>query len=68
MDIQDETQGRTEVTDKIVIRNIEPKVIAQGWQCPKCQRIHSPSVNMCNYCAVGGASVTYGNNTTLEVS
>lgn len=24
--------------------------IAQGWECPKCGRIYSPSMVMCSYC------------------
>ncbi len=24
--------------------------VQQGWQCPVCKRIYSPSVDMCKYC------------------
>lgn len=35
-----------------------PSPVAQGWQCPKCQRIHSPTVLMCDYCTMGGGVVS----------
>ena len=28
----------------------------QGWQCPVCRRVYSPSTTMCYYC--GGQSVS----------
>lgn len=64
MDLQDEQRGQGRVvtttgTGKIVIGNIEPQAIPQGWQCPKCQRIHAPSKYICDFCAVGGGAVTY---------
>jgi hypothetical protein len=24
--------------------------IQQGWECPKCKRVYSPTTSMCNYC------------------
>lgn len=33
--------------------------IAQGWECPKCGRVYSPSMVMCSYC-VPKATVTTG--------
>ena len=28
----------------------ENPFIKQGWECPKCGRIYSPSTSMCKYC------------------
>lgn len=25
-----------------------PKVISQGWECPRCRKIHAPSITGCN--------------------
>lgn len=75
-------QGRTYVTDKIVI-SPEPVApppdtplewktirvggitIAQGWQCPACGVIHSPSTEKCD-CQKRNM-VTSGNTTTGTV-
>lgn len=34
----------------------------QGWICPKCGRVYSPSTSMCWYC--GGNTTTVINTTT----
>ena len=31
---------------------------AQGWQCPICGRVYSPSTPMCFYCQKGTPNVT----------
>lgn len=28
----------------------EPNLIQQGWQCPVCKRVYSPTTSMCWYC------------------
>jgi uncharacterized OB-fold protein len=47
---------------------IQTKFIPQGWECPKCNRVYSPTTIMCSYCpqhtqglAIAGSStsVTY---------
>lgn len=67
MDLQEERQGQAVTTDRITIGRIEPQAIPQGWQCPKCQRIHSPSKYICDYCAVGGGVVTETRGISPEV-
>ena len=32
--------------------------IPQGWECPKCKRIYSPTTQMCSYCPQNVTSVT----------
>lgn len=41
----------------------DPMVISapQGWQCPICKRVYSPTTPMCYYC--GGESVTTSSST-----
>ena len=34
----------------------------QGWQCPICKRVYSPTTPMCLYC--GGESKTHTTTTT----
>ena len=34
----------------------EDQLIQQGWQCPICKRVYSPSMTMCSFCG-GGYSV-----------
>lgn len=34
-------------------------LVQQGWQCPICKRVYSPSTMMCYYC--GGNTVTSTN-------
>ena len=33
--------------------------IQQGWQCPICKRVYSPTTMMCMYCGEEGATKTY---------
>lgn len=35
-------------------------IVPQGWQCPICKRVYSPSMPMCNYC--GELKFTYSTN------
>ena len=35
--------------------------VQQGWQCPICKRVYSPTIPMCFYCGSGG-------NTTMEIT
>jgi len=28
----------------------ETTFIPQGWECPKCKRVYSPTTNMCSHC------------------
>lgn len=41
-----------------------PDIPPQGWECPKCGRVYSPTVPMCLYCGgeqtVTATSVTGG--------
>ena len=36
-------------------------IVQQGWQCPVCKRVYSPSTLMCLYC--GGDFKTTSTNT-----
>ena len=36
----------------------------QGWQCPVCRRVYSPSTPCCFYC---GAESTVTTSTTLDI-
>lgn len=38
----------------------------QGWECPKCGRVYSPSTSMCMYC--GNESVSVNTNALLDFS
>jgi methionyl-tRNA synthetase len=33
-------------------------IIQQGWECPKCKRVYSPTTPMCMYCPQSIASGT----------
>ena len=41
--------------------------IAQGWECPKCKRIYSPTTTMCIACPSLTGSATFGTSNTLSV-
>ena len=41
--------------------------IAQGWECPKCKRIYSPTTTMCIACPSLTGSTTFGTSSTLSV-
>lgn len=34
----------------------------QGWQCPVCRRVYSPTTSMCYYCGQGETIMTTGLN------
>ena len=38
----------------------------QGWQCPICKRVYSPTTPMCYYC--GNGVVTTSTSTNIEVN
>lgn len=37
----------------------------QGWVCPKCGRVYSPTTSMCFFCS-GNNTVTVGTNTPIN--
>lgn len=39
------------------------KSVKQGWECPKCERVYSPSMTMCSYC--GNDKVTTGTDVKI---
>ena len=41
--------------------NFEQFGHSQGWQCPICKRVYSPTTSMCFYC--GNMEVTYSTTT-----
>ena len=32
--------------------------VPQGWECPKCKRVYSPTTSMCSHCPQNTTSVT----------
>ena len=40
--------------DSIPVPDTIPKVIAQGWECPKCGRVMAPFKECCVYCGNNG--------------
>lgn len=38
---------------------------AQGWECPKCKRVYSPTTMMCFYCPEKTTTSTTTNLTTI---
>lgn len=34
--------------------------VQQGWQCPCCKRVYSPTTSMCMYCGNGESYVSTG--------
>lgn len=43
----------------------EFQCVPQGWQCPICKRVYSPSTPMCMFC--GGTSVVESSNATGRI-
>ena len=41
-------QVQTITTDRITVRHNDLPIIYQGWQCPLCKTVHSPSVGSCD--------------------
>ena len=48
--------------------------IPQGWECPKCKRVYSPTTIMCSHCpqhnqgvTSTGTTLTVGSSSTLTV-
>ena len=37
---------------------IQTTFIPQGWECPKCKRVYSPTTSMCSHCPVQGVTST----------
>jgi hypothetical protein len=48
--------------------------IPQGWECPKCKRVYSPTTSMCSHCpehtqgytSSGTTSISVGTSTTYS--
>lgn len=38
---------------------IDSGYVPQGWQCPICKRVYSPTTMMCMYCGEEGATKIY---------
>lgn len=43
---------------------IQTSFISQGWECPKCKRVYSPTTSMCSYCPQYGQ----GSSTTTSIT
>jgi hypothetical protein len=39
----------------------------QGWECPKCKRVYSPTTIMCVACPSMTGSITVGTSSTLSI-
>lgn len=39
----------------------EQNFMRQGWECPKCGRVYSPSTSMCKYCGNESFSINTNN-------
>lgn len=39
--------------------------IPQGWECPKCRHVYSPTTSMCIYCPQSITSGTTSSGTTM---
>ena len=51
---------------------LQTSFIPQGWECPKCKRVYSPTTSMCSHCpehsqgyASTGTTLTVGTNSTF---
>ena len=41
--------------------------IPQGWECPKCKRVYSPTTSMCAHCPQHTQGITsYGTTSTAN--
>ena len=47
---------------------IQTIFIPQGWECPKCKRVYSPTTSMCSHCPQSNTSVTTTGTTATFVS
>jgi len=45
---------------------IQTSFIPQGWECPKCKRVYSPTTQMCSHCPQHNQGVT-STGTTFSV-
>jgi uncharacterized OB-fold protein len=45
---------------------LQTTFIPQGWECPKCKRVYSPTTSMCSHCPQHNQGVT-SSGTTLNV-
>lgn len=46
---------------------IQSTFIQQGWECPKCKRVYSPTTSMCSHCPEYSQGYT-STGTTLTVN
>ena len=46
-----------------IVMSYEFQIFQQGWQCPVCKRVYSPTTQMCLYC--GNGVVTTSGSTTV---
>jgi hypothetical protein len=44
---------------------LQTSFIPQGWECPKCNRVYSPTTSMCSHCPEHTQGVT---NTSITFS
>ncbi len=47
------------------LKTMDINFAPQGWQCPICKRVYSPTTPMCNYC--GGEQKTVTTTSTGSV-
>jgi hypothetical protein len=45
---------------------IQTKFIPQGWECPKCNRVYSPTTSMCSHCPVQAVTTAGTTGTTFS--
>jgi uncharacterized OB-fold protein len=53
---------------------VQTTFIPQGWECPKCKRVYSPTTSMCSHCpqnsqgvTTTGTSLTFSSGTTHSI-
>lgn len=44
-----------------------PAMVQQGWQCPCCRRVYSPTIPMCFTCGQGGEVSTAEKKSEVSV-